>query len=73
MKIIQNKETCIGCGLCAEYCPKLWKISYDDGKVELIGSKKKGDVYVLEVDGKIAKENEPCARDCPVNAIKIEK
>lgn len=60
MKAFVDKETCIGCGLCADICPEVFEI--------------KGDVAVAQ-PGAIAAENEDnckqAAEDCPVSAIKI--
>ena len=72
MKIIHDKENCIGCGVCAEICPKSWKMS-DDGKSFLLGSKlnsntKKYEKEVGEIDC-----NQEAVNSCPVNVIKIEK
>jgi len=69
MKIIHNKENCIGCGLCAEYCPKFWKMG-DDDKAEIIGGKKRenGD-YEIDIDEVGC--NKDAEEACPVQVIKI--
>ncbi len=70
VKIIQNKEKCIGCGACASVCSEHWKMS-DDGKAILKGGN--------EVNGKLEKEvneigcNNEAKENCPVHIIKIEE
>ena len=69
MKIIQEREKCIGCGTCAALCPKFWEIS-EDGKANLIKGKKNGANYERDI---IKPEcNEQAAQNCPVQCIKIE-
>jgi len=57
-KISVDKDTCIGCGLCENICPKSFKMQ--DGKAEAINS---------TVD-KITCEKE-AEESCPVDSIKI--
>jgi len=61
MKASVNKETCIGCGLCADICPDVFEI--------------KGPVAVAK-PGKVSEDNEEscqqAADDCPVSAITVE-
>ncbi len=72
MKIIYEKEGCIGCGSCASVCPKHFEIG-DDGKSNLKNSKINPDTknYEVEID------KEDCSKDassvCPVEIIHIEK
>ncbi len=70
MKIVLDRENCIGCGSCVAACPDYWEMG-DDGKADLKGSKEVDGNKVLEV------EEEGCngrARDlCPVKVIKIIK
>ncbi|MBI2041942.1 MAG: ferredoxin [Candidatus Nealsonbacteria bacterium] len=39
VKIILERNVCIGCGSCQAVCQKYWEMQ-DDGKVNLIGSQK---------------------------------
>ena len=38
--IVHDRDDCIGCGACEGVCPKYWKMSNEDGKATLKGSKK---------------------------------
>ena len=49
-KIIFDKTSCIGCRLCEELNPDNWKISDEEGKSQLICSKKEGNNEVLNID-----------------------
>lgn len=68
MKIILNKEKCIGCGSCVAVCSDHFEMG-DDGKTHLKDSQVEDGKEVKEV------EKEGCggqARDiCPVKVIKI--
>jgi len=68
MKIIQEHEKCIGCGVCVAVCPKYWEMA-DDGKAKLINSKKEGENYELEVNEEDC--NKQAADSCPVDCIVI--
>jgi ferredoxin len=68
MKVILDKENCIGCGSCAATCPDHWELD-GNGKAHLKDSKLEDGKEVKEI------EEEGCngqARDmCPVKVIKI--
>ncbi len=74
VKVIYDKDTCIGVGACCAVCPKYWKMG-DDGKAILIGSKfnknnKKFELIADEKDFECLKNSEEV---CPVRAIKVIK
>jgi len=61
MKAIVDQDTCIGCTICTQVCPSVFRM--------------KGDKAVCIVDSVAANAADCCQRaavDCPVNAIKIE-
>ena len=61
LKIVQDREKCIGCGACVAVCPDNWFMD-DDSKA----SPKK---TVIEKEGC----NKQAAEACPVQIIKIVK
>lgn len=62
MKAKVDKDTCIGCTLCAETCPEVFKIE-DDGKAV---------AYVAVVPEGLQASCKKAAEECPVSAIIIE-
>ena len=70
-KIIYYRNKCIGCGICYEQQPGLWRMSKKDGKATLLKSTAKKDVFVLSVNNTIQQRTQEVARDCPVKIIKV--
>lgn len=66
VKVIHDRDVCIGCGACAAVCPDYWEMG-DDGKSDLKGAKSNS----LEL--KEAGCNKEAAQGCPVNCIHIEE
>ncbi len=62
MKAVVDRDSCIGCGLCTEICPEVFRLA-DDGKSEAYGE-------VTEENYDAAKEAE---ENCPVSVITIEE
>lgn len=62
MKGYVDKDTCIGCELCIEICPKVFEMD-DDGKA--VGK----DIDVLDDILDLAKDAE---LQCPVSAITVK-
>lgn len=62
MKVMIDRDGCIGCGLCAETCMEVFRIA-EDGLAE---------VYALPSE-KAADKVREAAENCPVSVIKVEK
>ncbi|MBN2450667.1 MAG: ferredoxin [Lentisphaeria bacterium] len=63
MKLRVDRETCTGCGLCAEICPAVFEMG-DDDLARVKGNAVPADA---EADCREAVES------CPVEAIRIEE
>ena len=73
MKIIFNKEECIGCGSCAAVCPDFWEMT-DDMKSRVKNSVQSAEgKFELEIEEKDTACNEEASQICPVQVIKVEK
>ncbi|PNR94830.1 ferredoxin [Petrotoga sp. 9PWA.NaAc.5.4] len=60
MKIIIDKEACIGDGICESLCPDVFQMS-DDGKAEVIDEQSDAPCVQDSIDA------------CPTQAISIEE
>lgn len=69
-KIIHYRKKCIGCGICFELQPDLWRMSKKDGRANLLGAILDKDIHKLSSPAplQILRLVESA---CPVNAIKI--
>lgn len=70
-KIIQYRNKCIGCGICFEMQPELWRMSKKDGKATLVGATEKKKVFVLAANKDLRQRTEELTRACPVKIIRI--
>jgi len=68
-KIKLDPSKCVGCGFCANACPKFFELR--NGKSHIIGSKMEDGKEILEVDDLDCAEE--AANICPMKAIEIEK
>ncbi len=70
-KIIHYRNKCIGCGICYEQQPEMWRMSKKDGKATLIKGVGKKDVFVLPVSTIALQRSLEVASACPVRIIKV--
>lgn len=70
-KIIHYRNKCIGCGICFQMQPELWRMSKKDGKASLLKAVAKKDVYILPVNDSIYNQTEEVAKACPVKIIRL--
>lgn len=62
MKATVDKDTCIGCGLCQQICPEVFRMEDD-----------KAVVYVDIVPKDAVDKAKEAANQCPVAAITVEE
>lgn len=70
-KIIHYRNKCIGCAVCFELQPELWRMSKKDGKATLLKSIAKKDVFISPISNTIQQLTQQVAKMCPVKIIKI--
>lgn len=70
-KIIHYRNKCIGCGVCHEQQPALWRMSKKDGKASLLKSTGKKDVFILVIPDGLVVHSKEVAKACPVRVIKV--
>jgi len=70
-KIIHYRNKCIGCNICFELQPELWRMSKKDGKAVLLKSIEKKDVFMAQAGDDILQQTREVAKACPVNIIKV--
>ncbi len=71
IRIIFYRNKCIGCNACVEALRSRWRISRQDGKSVLIGSKEKSGIYSVMVPVEEFEQNKKAADNCPVNIIRL--
>jgi ferredoxin len=70
LKIIHYRNKCIGCGICYEIEPILWRMSKKDGKATLLNSESKRGISLKLVNESYRFKSENIAKACPVKIIK---
>lgn len=73
IKIIFNRDDCIGCGSCGAICSTFWDMA-NDGKTDLKNSVKNTEgKFELEIEDTERPCNEEVAQICPLQLIQIEE
>lgn len=70
-KIIHYRKKCIGCGICVELQPELWRMSKKDGRASLLQAAAKKDFFVLPVLTEQLEDSVKTAEACPVKVIQV--
>lgn len=70
-KIIHYRDKCIGCGVCHDMQPDLWRMSRKDGKATLVNALSKKKVYILPLTKDMESLSVEAAMACPVKVIHI--
>ncbi|MCC6722476.1 MAG: ferredoxin [Bacteroidia bacterium] len=73
IRIIYQREKCIGCNACTEASKFRWRLSRKDGKSILIDSIKKRNFHIAIAGDDEWEANKTAAENCPVKIIKLEK
>ncbi len=71
IRIIQQRQKCIGCNACVEVADYRWRISKKDGRCTLVGGVEKKGFYTVVVNHEELNDNLLAAKNCPVNIIKV--
>jgi ferredoxin len=70
-KVIHYRNKCIGCGVCFEQQPELWRMSKKDGKATLINGIGKKDIFIVSIPDFTVIKSLEIAEVCPVKIIKV--
>jgi ferredoxin len=70
-KIIQYRDKCIGCGVCYEQQPEIWRMSRRDGKAILLHAIQKKETFILNIQPATVAKTKNIANACPVKIIKV--
>ena len=70
-RIIFYRNNCIGCSICREMQPEVWRMSKKDGKAVLLRSIEKKKIYQLALHADMANHCREVANACPARIIKI--
>jgi ferredoxin len=71
VRIIQQRNKCIGCNACVEAADYRWRISRKDGKCTLVGGIEKRGFFSVVVNDMELEDNLLAAKNCPVNIITV--
>lgn len=71
--IVHYRKKCIGCNICYEMMPEIWRMSKKDGKATLLKAVLKKDAYVLPIDHSMIAESKRVAQACPVKIIQVNR
>lgn len=70
-KIIFYRNKCIGCSICREMQPEIWRMSKRDGKAVLLKAIEKKQIHQLELSSILMDRSIEVAEACPARVIKV--
>ncbi len=70
-KLVQYREQCIGCGICQEMQPDIWRMSKKDGKATLMNAQQKKNVHILSIPDFMLEISQKLIEACPARIIKL--
>lgn len=71
MKIVIDRENCIGCGACETVCPEVFELA-EDGKSSITEKYRRSDLGQGKVKEGMASCVESAKDSCPVEVISME-
>lgn len=76
VKIIFDRQNCIGARACSVVCPKYWGMADDkDGKANLAEAKLNEETGNYELEAEVTEQDLSCLQEsvkvCPVNVIEV--
>lgn len=71
-KVVFYRNQCIGCGVCYEQQPSMWRLSKKDGKAVLLNAQKKKQVFIISLPDASVIPLKRIAEACPARIIKLE-
>ena len=71
--ITHYRHKCVGCAICYEMMPNIWRMSTKDGKATLVNGVLKNNVAVLSIGLQFTEESKKVALACPANIIKVNE
>jgi len=72
IRILQQRENCIGCNACVEIDPDRWRMSRKDGKSTLVGGELKRNFYTVIAPDEELENSQAAAKNCPVSIIQVQ-
>ncbi len=72
-KIVHYRYKCIGCGICYEMMPEVWRMSKKDGKATLLKGISKKQTSILLINSLQKESAKKVAKACPVKIIKFNE
>ena len=70
-KIIHYRSKCIGCGICHEMQPDVWRMSKKDGKAVLLNAVNKKEIFQAEIHAIQVSTAQQVVAACPSKVIKL--